>query len=351
MMSNSSDKNESTTPYLSIIVPFLNESENLAKCHHALLQVLDKLPHHSEIVYIDDGSTDDSWLVACSLHSGRHSLRVIRLSRNFGKECALSAGLLKASGSAVIPFDADLQDPPECIFQMVEEWESGYDIIEMQRTERLGETFCKKLSAKLFYKTLSALSDSDINENVGDFRLLDRKVVQVINSMPERNRFMKGLLSWPGFKRKVLTFQRAPRHAGTSKWNYFKLFKLAFEGITSFSTKPLRLATFAGVTTSLIAFIYSIIVLTKTVIWGDPVAGYPSLLIVVLLIGGVQLLSIGLLGEYVGRLFIESKQRPLYVVMEEIFKESKDSPQANESNISHINAHQDIRNGKALSGE
>ncbi len=350
-MSSNTNLKKRENPYVSVVVPFLNEYENLTKCHHSLLQILDQFPFASEIVYVDDGSTDGSWEQVCSFASQRHDIHAVRLSRNFGKECALTAGINKSSGKAVIPFDADLQDPPEYILQMVEAWESGYDIVEMQRVERLGETFVKKLTAKLFYKTLSVFSDSDINENVGDFRLLDRKVVQVINSMPERNRFMKGLLSWPGFKRKVLTFQRAPRHAGTTKWNYFKLFQLAFEGITSFSTKPLRLATFAGVTTSFIAFIYSMIVLTKTVIWGDPVAGYPSLLIVVLLIGGVQLLSIGLLGEYVGRLFIESKQRPLYVVMEEIFKESKDSPQANESNISHINAHQDIRNGKALSGE
>ena len=336
-------------PLVSIVVPFLNEADALIACHIALQQVLDSMPHFSEIVYVDDGSTDESWEIVCALTSERHAIKRVRLSRNFGKECALSAGLKAATGQAVIPFDADLQDPPEYIPQMVGAWQSGYDIIEMQRNERLGETFFKKFTAKLFYKTLTALSDAKINENVGDFRLMDRRVVDVINGMPERNRFMKGLLSWPGFKRKVLTFQRAPRTVGETKWNYIKLVQLAFEGITSFSTKPLRLATFAGLITSSIAFFYSLIVLTKTVIWGDPVAGYPSMMIVILLIGGIQLLSIGLLGEYVGRLFLESKQRPLYVVMEEQHAAASNIESSSINKISHFAEHQDARNGKALS--
>lgn len=335
-------------PFLSVVVPFFNESDTLPTCHTALIEILDRFPHSSEIVYIDDGSSDESWLKVQGFTSDRHTVRALRLSRNFGKECALSAGLKAATGQAVIPFDADLQDPPDCIPVMVEAWQSGFDVVEMQRNERLGETFFKRFTAKLFYKTLSALSDADIHENVGDFRLMDRKVIDVVNQMPERNRFMKGLLAWPGFRRKVLTFQRAPRTAGSTKWNYLKLGQLAIEGITSFSTKPLRLATVAGLVTSLSAFVYSLIVLTKTIIWGDPVAGYPSMLIVILLIGGIQLLSIGLLGEYVGRLFLESKQRPLYVVMEDLNHSPEDQPQHTDMNFVNLSEHQGSLYDKAI---
>ncbi|WCN12879.1 glycosyltransferase [Marinomonas mediterranea] len=303
-------------PMVSIVVPFFNESKSLEACHNALVNVLDSLQTHCEIVYIDDGSSDDSWRQVCSFRSQKHQISRIKLSRNFGKEAALSAGLKASNGRAVIPFDADLQDPPEYIPKMIDAWQAGADIVEMKRSERLGESTMKKTSAKLFYKILNLLSDIELSENVGDFRLLDKRVVDVINSLPERSRYMKGLLSWPGFKRKTLLFNRNPRQTGESKWNYFALLHLAFEGITSFSIKPLRLATIAGVLTSFIALSYALITLCKTLIYGDPVAGYPTLEITMLFLGGVQLLCIGLLGEYIGRLFIESKQRPLYVIMD-----------------------------------
>lgn len=302
---------------VSVIIPFLNEEEVLSTCHNRVCQALDTLGQHCEIIYIDDGSTDLSWRLVKTFRHTIHQVQCLRLSRNFGKEAATSAGLKASTAQCAILLDADLQDPPECIKDMVQAWREGAQVVEMQRKARHGENFLKRFSARLFYKLMSKMSDQPITENVGDFRLLDQKVVSVINGLPERTRFMKGLLAWPGFKRTILQFDRDPRLAGTTKWNYPKLIHLALEGITSFSTKPLRWATMAGIFTSLSAFIMALVILTKTLIWGDPVTGYPSTMLMILFLGGIQLLSIGVLGEYVGRLFIESKQRPLYVLMEE----------------------------------
>ncbi|WP_409419607.1 glycosyltransferase family 2 protein [Marinomonas sp. RS-M-Aa-14] len=303
-------------PFVSVIIPFLNEADVLAVCHQRVCDALSLLKQPCEIVYVDDGSTDASWALVSQLKHPLHQVRNLRLSRNFGKEAAMSAGMKMAEGRGVILLDADLQDPPEYIPEMVKAWQDGAQVVEMQRRERHGESWVKRTTAHCFYRFMSKISDHPITENVGDFRLMDQKVVQVINTLPERTRFMKGLLAWPGFTRKILTFDRDPRLAGNTKWNYSKLIHLALEGITSFSTKPLRWATMAGLTTSAIAFIMALIILSKTLVWGDPVAGYPSTILVVLFLGGIQLLSIGVLGEYVGRLFIESKQRPLYVLME-----------------------------------
>jgi polyisoprenyl-phosphate glycosyltransferase len=304
-------------PLVSVIIPFLNEADVLAVCHRRVCEALSKLQQYCEIIYIDDGSNDNSWKMVSQFKHPLHQIRSLRLSRNFGKEAAMSAGMKAASGRCVILLDADLQDPPEYIPDMVQAWQDGAQVVEMQRRERHGESWVKRTTAHCFYRFMSKISDHPITENVGDFRLMDQKVVNVINTLPERTRFMKGLLAWPGFTRKVLTFDRDPRLAGDTKWNYPKLIHLALEGITSFSTKPLRWATMAGLTTSAIAFIMALIIFTKTIVWGDPVAGYPSTILVVFFLGGIQLLSIGVLGEYVGRLFIESKQRPLYVLMED----------------------------------
>ncbi len=226
----------------------------------------------------------------------------------------MTAGLDAAKGQAVILLDADLQDPPELIPDMVAQWQDGYDVVDMQRRTRQGESVFKRGTAWLFYKLINRLSDISIPENVGDFRLLDRRVVDEIRKLPERTRFMKGLFAWPGFRRITLQFDRDPRLAGSTKWNCTRLVNLAVEGITSFSTRPLRLATAAGVITAISALVMAAVVFAKTLIWGDPVAGYPSMLMVILLLGSIQLLSIGLMGEYIGRLFIEAKQRPLYIV-------------------------------------
>lgn len=308
--------NQGGEPFLSVVVPLYNEEAVLEACHLRLCKVLDSLPQMCEIVYVDDGSSDRSWDLACLLTSSVHQIRTMRLSRNFGKEAAMSAGLQSAKGMAIVLLDADLQDPPELIPAMVEQWQSGFDVVDMKRKQRHGESWFKRTTASLFYKLINRLSDLPIPENVGDFRLMDRRVVDEINKLPERTRFMKGLFTWPGFRRTTLLFDREPRHAGQTKWNYTQLVHLAFEGITSFSTRPLRLATGAGLLTSLAAVAMALVVFAKTLVLGDPVAGYPTTIMVILLLGGVQLLSIGLMGEYVGRLFIEAKQRPLFVVMD-----------------------------------
>lgn len=312
------DRPRSVEPsLLSIIIPFFNEQEVLDDCHQRITAVLDTLVEPSEIIYVDDGSSDNSWPQVINFSSDKHIVRCIKLSRNFGKEAAMTAGLANSTGKAVIILDADLQDPPELIPQMVEAWQQGYDVINMQRKERHGESWLKRTTADLFYKVINRLADIEMPRNVGDFRLLDRRVVNVINDLPERNRFMKGLLSWPGFNTCTLQFDRDARQAGVTKWNYSKLIHLAFEGITSFSIRPLRIATAAGLITSVISVLMAIVLVSKTIFFGDPVVGYPSLMTVVLLLGGMQLLSIGLMGEYVGRLFIESKQRPNFIVMNE----------------------------------
>ncbi|MCW8329924.1 glycosyltransferase family 2 protein [Photobacterium sp. SDRW27] len=298
-----------------------NEEAVIEACHQRLCLALDRLNRMCELIYVDDGSTDPCCDLANQFTSSIHQVRTIRLSRNFGKEAAMTAGLQAASGQAVILIDADLQDPPELIPAMVEQWQNGFDVVDMKRNQRHGEGWFKRSTAALFYKLMNRLCEIPIPENVGDFRLIDRRVVNEINRLPERTRFMKGLFAWPGFRRTTLMFDRDPRLSGQTKWNYSQLMHLALEGITSFSTRPLRIATGAGLLTSVAALAMAVVVFAKTLIWGEPVAGYPSTIMVVLLLGGVQLLSIGLMGEYVGRLFIEAKQRPLFVVMDEQFQD------------------------------
>lgn len=299
---------------LSVIVPYYNEQEVLPELHARLTAVLDQMPETSEIIYIDDGSTDESLHLVNQFTSLSSSIQSVALSRNFGKESAMSAGLEHSNGLAVILIDADLQDPPELIPDMVAKWREGFDVVNMQRSERLGETWFKRKSAAMFYRLLNSMVKSDIPENVGDFRLLAREVVDHINRLPERNRYMKGIFAWPGFKQTTITFQRDARFCGETKWNYFKLFGLAVDGITSFSIRPLRIATVLGGLIAASAFIYGMMIVVKTVLFGDPVTGYPSMMVVQLALGGIQLLSVGVLGEYIGRIFIETKQRPLYLV-------------------------------------
>ncbi|USD42171.1 glycosyltransferase family 2 protein [Vibrio sp. SCSIO 43135] len=299
---------------LSVIVPYFNEQEVLTEFHTRLTSVLDSLEESCEIVYVDDGSCDGSKALIEHFPSTSSDVVSISLSRNFGKEAAMSAGLEHCRGLAVILLDADLQDPPELIPQMLVEWRKGVDVVNMQRGKREGESWFKRFSAASFYRVLNTLVKTEIPENVGDFRLLSREVVDHINSLPERNRYMKGIFAWPGFKQTTLQFERDPRYCGETKWNYFKLMGLAVDGITSFSIRPLRLATIFGGLIALVAFLYGAVIVSKTVLFGDPVSGYPSMMVVQLALGGIQLLSIGVLGEYIGRIFIETKQRPLYLV-------------------------------------
>lgn len=299
---------------LSVVVPFFNEQEVLPEFHRRLTAVLDDIPERCEIVYVDDGSKDDSLMIAQNFSQSSSDVRCLALSRNFGKESAMSAGLEHCHGEAVIVIDADLQDPPELIPKMLSKWREGYDVVNMQRSERHGETWFKRFSAACFYKVLNSMAKLDVPENVGDFRLLSANVVKHINALPERNRYMKGIFSWPGFKQVTVPFERDARFCGETKWNYFKLIGLAMDGITSFSIRPLRLATLVGALVAFSAFIYGAFIVMKTVVFGEPVSGYPSMMVVQLALGGVQLLSIGLLGEYIGRIFIETKQRPLYLI-------------------------------------
>ena len=310
-----------STPYqtdsavtLSIIVPCFNEAEVLPVFHQRLRAVLETMPESSEIIYIDDGSTDNSHAIVQSFTSTKSRIHVLSLSRNFGKEAAMSAGLNHSRGLAVVLIDADLQDPPELIPDMIAKWREGYEVVNMQRRERHGESWFKRKSAAAFYRLMNIVAETTIPENVGDFRLLSREVVDHINQLPERNRYMKGVFAWPGYKQAIIKFDRDPRFCGETKWNFLKLLGLAMDGITSFSIRPLRLATLAGSLTAMSAFGYGLFIIMKTLIWGEPVSGYPSTMVVLLLLGGIQLLSIGLLGEYVGRIFIETKQRPLYLV-------------------------------------
>ncbi len=297
-------------PFISVIIPMFNEEAVLEICHQRVCQALDQLGQSCELVYVDDGSGDKTWSLVEQLSSEQHQVVSLRFSRNFGKEAAMSAGLKAAKGQGIILLDADLQDPPELIPEMVQQWQQGFDVVDMQRRKRFGESWFKRTTAAAFYKLINRLCDMPIPQNVGDFRLLDRRVVDEINKLPERTRFMKGLFAWPGFNRTTLLFDRDPRQAGETKWNYSQLLNLAFEGISSFSTWPLRLATLTGLVVCLSSLVLGFI-------------GASVTLLVVLLLGGVQLLSVGLLGEYVGRLFIEAKQRPLYLVMQEERKKAQ----------------------------
>jgi polyisoprenyl-phosphate glycosyltransferase len=299
---------------ISVVVPAYNEQEVLPEFHKRASTVLDALPFDAEILYVNDGSTDATLKVMQNLreHDGR--VAIVDLSRNFGKEIALTAGLNKSVGDAVIVIDSDLQDPPELIPALLAEWQRGYDVVYAQRIQRSGESFFKKATASLFYRLMQRVGRVKIPEDTGDYRLLSRRAVEALNTLNEQHRFMKGLFTWIGYRQKAVPYSRDPRNAGITKWNYWGLLNLAIEGITSFTTAPLRLATFVGFTTAIGAFCYGTYMIALTLVYGSPVAGYPSLIVIVLFLGGVQLLAIGVVGEYIGRIFNETKRRPLYFV-------------------------------------
>ena len=299
---------------LSVLVPVYNESSVLCEFHRQLRDVMSATGCAYEVIYIDDGSSDDSIDLLNGIREDDGRVAIIELSRNFGKEVALSAGLDHACGDAVIIIDADLQDPPELIHTFLREWREGYDVVYGRRVDRRGESRMKILTAKWFYRTLNYLSDVEIPEDAGDFRLLSRRAVDALVSLPERHRYMKGLYAWIGFPQKSIPYVREPRAAGKSHWNYWRLWNFALEGITSFSNVPLKVATYLGVATSLLAILYGTFLLVRTLIWGNPVPGYPSLIIVMLFLGGVQLICLGIIGEYLARTFQESKARTLYFV-------------------------------------
>jgi len=301
---------------LAVVVPAYNEANGLEAFHRRLAAVLDKLAFECRVIYVDDGSTDGTWAVMQRLATADLRINAIRLSRNFGKELALTAGLDAADADAVIVIDADLQDPPELIPQFIARWQEGYDVVFGRRSERPGESWLKRATAAAFYRVMSRLSATPIPRDTGDFRLLSRAALDALKQLRERQRFMKGLFAWVGFRQYALDYKREPRNAGSSKFNYWRLWNLALEGITSFSTAPLRIATYVGLMAALTAFAGGLWVMAKTLVWGDPVAGYPSLMVAILFLGGLQLMAVGVIGEYLGRLYMEAKGRPLYLVQD-----------------------------------
>jgi polyisoprenyl-phosphate glycosyltransferase len=304
-------------PKLTVVVPAFNESEVLPIFHERLWKVLDRLSLQCGMLYVDDGSRDDTWEIMQSLAAADPRVGALKLSRNFGKEIALTAGLDHVDADAAIVIDADLQDPPELIPELVAQWQAGYDVVYATRSARAGETGFKRFTAAAFYRTMEMMSDVVVPRDTGDFRLLSRRALKALAQLRERQRFMKGLFAWIGYRQIAVSYMRDPRQAGKTKWNYWRLAQFAIEGITSFSIAPLRLATWTGLVASVFAFLLGIKVLAKALLHGDPVPGYPSLMVAVLFLGGIQLLALGVIGEYLGRSYNESKQRPLYFIEEE----------------------------------
>lgn len=308
--------NPANRPSLCVLIPVFNEADALPHLVPRVFAALEGLPADPTLLFVDDGSADGSARMLAELAAKDARIGYIRLARNFGKEVAMSAGLDAADADAVLILDADLQDPPEVVHEFWKHFEAGYDNIYGVRRSRAGESLLKRATAALFYRLIDRMSRTPIPRDTGDFRLLSRRAVLALRQLRERNRFMKGLFGWVGHRTIGVPYERAPRIAGTSKFNYWKLWNFAIEGITSFSTVPLRLATYVGALTALAAFVYGAVIVVKTLVYGDPVPGYPSLMVVMLFLGGIQLIALGMIGEYLGRLFEESKMRPLYLVDE-----------------------------------
>jgi len=303
---------------ISLVVPFYNEAVGVGALYDELRPVLEAVEGHAfEIICVDDGSSDGTLARLLELVERDPRIRVLELSRNFGKEAALTAGIDAARGDAVIAIDADLQDPPELIGRLIAEWRRGADVVLARRTDRSADSFLKRKTAELFYRIHNRLSSVQIPQNVGDFRLMDRAAVDALKALPERQRFMKGLFAWIGFRTAVVDYARAPRARGASKFSGWRLWNFALEGITSFSTVPLRVWTYVGALGAALTFLYAVFIILRTLILGIDVPGYASLLVAVLFIGSLQLLSVGVLGEYIGRVYLETKQRPVYVVRRE----------------------------------
>lgn len=299
---------------LSIVVPVKDEQDSIAAFLAAVIPPCEALQISYEIVFVNDGSQDHTQDVLIEAGATNSQLKIVELSRNFGKELALTAGLQHASGEAIIPMDVDLQDPPELIEAMYREYQKGFDTVVAVREKRSSDSFAKRFFATNFYRLFEKLSDINVIQNAGDFRLISRRVADVVNQMPERTRFMKGILSWPGFSQSTVSYQRPERHTGETKWGFTKLWSLALDGIFSFSTLPLKVWTYLGFSLAACSVLYMLFTIVKTLIFGIDWPGYASLLSAVLLIGGVNLMGIGIVGEYIARIFIEVKGRPTYVV-------------------------------------
>jgi glycosyltransferase involved in cell wall biosynthesis len=302
---------------ISILIPAYNEQEVLSHLYERLNKLAGETSDYSfEFLFVNDGSRDRTLEIIKSYAAKDPRVAYVNLSRNFGKETAMIAGLDHVTGDATVIIDADLQDPPELIPKMIAYWEEGYDDVYARGNSRQGETWLKKATSTAFYKVLQKSTRIPIQQDTGDFRLLDRRCVEALKQIRESQRYTKGMFSWIGYKKKEITYDRDPRVAGESKWNYLQLINLAIEGIVSFTTSPLRLSTYVGLLVSLLAFLYVLYLVVRTLLYGTDLAGYPSMMAVILFLGGVQLLSLGIIGEYIGRIFNETKGRPLYFVEE-----------------------------------
>ncbi len=301
---------------ITLLVAAYNEEASLPTLHLRISEAIKSSDVEFELLYVDDGSTDTTWALLEKIAETDSRVALIRLSRNFGKEAALTAGLdhVAADSDALIVLDADGQDPPELIPEFIAKWREGFDVVYGTRTEREGESWLKRATSAAFYRVINSLSNIRIPADTGDFRLLSRDVLEALSQMGERQRFMKGLFAWVGYRQTALHYTRQARIAGASKFNYWRLWNLALEGITSFSTAPLRLATYIGLLTAACAFTYGLWIVAKTMIWGDAVQGWPTMMAVILLLGGMQLMALGMVGEYLGRLYMETKRRPLYLI-------------------------------------
>ena len=299
---------------LSIVAPAYNEAENIDEFYSRILESTKDLNLDIEIIYVNDGSLDKTIDVIYKQKENNDHITAIDLSRNFGKEIALTAGLDYSSGDAVVVIDTDLQDPPELIPKLVENWNDGYDVVNAKRIKREGESSLKKITSYIYYRVLFRLSDISIPKDIGDFRLLDRKALDALLKLREKHRYMKGLFVWVGFKQKEIEYEREARFKGKTKLNLLSLFNLAFDGLTSFSIMPLRLASIIGFLSAVTRFLYGATIVIKTIFFHEPVAGFTSLVVLITFFGGIQLLSIGIIGEYIGRIFNETKNRPLYIV-------------------------------------
>ena len=306
---------------LSIVCPFYNEEDSVQGFFDECLPIIEKSclqrNMHYEFICVDDGSSDKTLELLQELKKKIPTIRVVSLSRNFGKEAALSAGLDYAKGDAIIPIDADLQDPPELIEPMLCEWEKGFDVVLARRVNRSTDSWLKRTSAKWFYKLHNHISDIQIPDQVGDFRLIDKKVLSIIKTLPESQRFMKGIFAWVGFKSSTINYKRGTRTQGHTKFNIWKLWNFALDGITGYSTILLKIWTYLGLLVSVIAFVYGSIIISKAIFLGVDAPGYASLMSVILFLGGVNMIGLGILGEYIGRIYLESKNRPVYVVEKE----------------------------------
>ncbi|MFS8895586.1 glycosyltransferase family 2 protein [Synechococcus sp. R3-13] len=299
---------------LSVVVPCKNEADNLEHLFERLQLTLEPLGIPYEIICVNDGSQDNTLEKLIAFHRRDPRIKVVNLSRCYGKEIALTAGLDHASGRAVVPIDADLQDPPELIPEMLQQWRQGYQVVYAVRRSRRGESWLKRFTANGFYWLIDQLSQVRIPRNTGDFRLLDRQVVEAVKQLRERTRFMKGIFAWVGYRQTAIFYDRAPRFRGKTQWNYWRLWNLAIEGITSFSSWPLRVWSYIGLAISVPAFLYGLFLIIRTLLFGSDVPGYASLAVMILFLGGIQLISLGVIGEYLGRVFEEVKGRPLYLV-------------------------------------